>query len=111
MEKGAFRRSDVSGGDRKYRTLEALTRAPDYHLNSLELSAAALCAGATIEEIRDALAARSDLPRPLTADEEAALRFTIENSDTPDREALLAQLASAHVRGYCGCGCATVDLE
>lgn len=90
--------------------LDALTNAPDYHLHSLELSAAAIYSGASIEDVREALAARGDLPRRLTIEEEAALRFTIEHSGSPDRDAFMAQVPSARVRGYCGCGCATVDL-
>jgi hypothetical protein len=60
--------------------------------------------------VREALAARADLPRPLSAEEEAVLRFAVEHSGSRDREALMAQIPSARVRGYCGCGCATVDL-
>lgn len=97
--------------DPRSAALEALTSAPDYHLNSLELSAAAMYAGASIEAVREALAARDDLPRRLTIEEEAALRFAIEHSGSEDREAFMAQVPSARVSGYCGCGCATVDLE
>lgn len=97
-------------GDPRSSALRALTHAPDYHLNALELSAAAMYAGASIEAVREALAARTDLPRPLSVEEEAVLRYSIEHCRSRDREALMAQVPSARVRGYCGCGCATVDL-
>lgn len=96
--------------DPRSAALEALTNTPDYHLRSLELSAAAMYSGASIEAVRKALAARTDLPRRLSLEEEEALRFAVGNSDSADRSALLMQVASARVRGYCGCGCATVEL-
>lgn len=97
--------------DPRSAALSALTNSPDYHLRSLELSAAAMYAGASIEAVREALAARPDLPRRLSIEEEAALRFAIEYTDSADRDAFLAQVPAARVTGYCGCGCATVDLE
>lgn len=97
----------------KAAALHALTNveAQEYPLRAKELFDAANAAGASGDEISSALRARAELPRLLTDREAAAARLTIEMSASEDREALLAQLSSAQVVGYCGCGCATVHLE
>jgi len=49
-------------------------------------------------------------PRPLRPEERAALSAVLNYADFDGRDALLAQVDSARVVGYCGCGCATVLL-
>jgi hypothetical protein len=50
-------------------------------------------------------------PRPLQPEERAALLALLNNADFEGRDALLAQVDAARVVGFCGCGCATVDLS
>jgi hypothetical protein len=49
-------------------------------------------------------------PRPLRPEESAALLALLNHADFDGRDSLLAQVDFARVVGYCGCGCATVDL-
>jgi hypothetical protein len=49
-------------------------------------------------------------PRPLQPEERAALLAILNYADFDGRDALLDQVDAARVVGFCGCGCATVDL-
>jgi hypothetical protein len=49
-------------------------------------------------------------PRPLRAEERAALLALLNYANFEGRDALLAQADAARVVGHCDCGCATVDL-
>lgn len=49
-------------------------------------------------------------PRPLQPEERAALLALLNYADFDGRDALLAQVDVARVVGFCGCGCATVDI-
>src|ERR1700712_998082 len=72
--------------------------------------AAAQAAGMDSQDIGRILDAREDLPRPLLDGERAVLLAALRAIDGPGRTELLAQADKAMVSGYCGCGCATVDL-
>jgi len=48
--------------------------------------------------------------RPLRPEERAVLTALLNHADFDGRDALLAQIELARVVGYCGCGCASVDL-
>jgi hypothetical protein len=49
-------------------------------------------------------------PRPLQPEERAALLALLSYAAFDGRDALLDQVDAARVVGFCGCGCATVDL-
>jgi hypothetical protein len=49
-------------------------------------------------------------PRALRPEERAVLLALLNYADFDGRDALLAQVDAARVVGYCGCGCASVDL-
>jgi hypothetical protein len=49
-------------------------------------------------------------PRPLSAEERAALLALLNQANFDGRDNLLAQVESLQVVGRCTCGCATVDL-
>lgn len=49
-------------------------------------------------------------PRSLQPEESAALLTVLNYADFEGRDALLNQVDATRVVGFCGCGCATVDL-
>lgn len=50
--------------------------------------------------------------RPITDDEAACIRVTIERAPAiPEAAELLANIGNLHVIGGCDCGCASVDFE
>jgi|NGEPerStandDraft_6_1074524.scaffolds.fasta_scaffold30312_2 hypothetical protein len=49
-------------------------------------------------------------PRPLQPEERAALLALLNYADFDGRDALLDQVDTARVVGFCGCGCATVEI-
>jgi hypothetical protein len=53
---------------------------------------------------------RPEAPRPLHPSERTALLAVLEAAEFDGRDALVAQVDSAHVVARCPCGCATVDL-
>jgi hypothetical protein len=50
-------------------------------------------------------------PRLLRPEERATLLALLNYADFDGRDALLAQVDAARVVGFCGCGCATVDIS
>jgi hypothetical protein len=50
-------------------------------------------------------------PRPLQPEERATLLALLSYADFDCRDALLDQVDATRVVGFCGCGCATVDLS
>jgi hypothetical protein len=62
------------------------------------------------EEIKIALAARPELPRPLVAAEREVLLALLNLADFPGRDALVSQVEFARVDGYCACPCASFSL-
>jgi hypothetical protein len=98
--------------ERRREAVELLTRTPIDELlaRRRELQRAAQDAGLTPGEIRDTLNARPDLPRPLLPVERETLLALLRHADFEGRDELVAQVDSATVVGYCGCGCASVDL-
>jgi hypothetical protein len=59
---------------------------------------------------RTVLRESAKAPRPLRPEERGLLTALLNHADFDGRDALLAQLEVARVVGYCGCGCASVDL-
>jgi hypothetical protein len=57
-----------------------------------------------------ALRRAATFPRSLRPEERTVLRALLKYADFDARDALLAQVEVARVVGYCGCGCASVDL-
>jgi hypothetical protein len=76
-----------------------------------ELQSAAQAAGLTPEDIGEVLNSRADLPRPLLPEERHTLLAVLTHADFDGRDALLAQVGGARVVGYCGCGCASINLS
>ncbi len=104
-------RVDMTEGGRDG-ALRALrdTPAAELTVRRAELQDAAQREGATPEEVAAVLNARPDLPRPLLPDERRTLLTVLQQAEFPGRDALLAQADAASVVGYCGCGCASVQL-
>jgi hypothetical protein len=99
--------------DARNQAVEALlgVTAEELVADMARLQAAAEDAGLTPTEVGETLNRRADLPRPLLDSERVALLAILDAQDFPGRDALRAQAASALVDGYCGCGCASVDLR
>jgi hypothetical protein len=93
--------------------MRLLTNTPteEFLLRRGELGHSAVAAGLTGEEIKAALAARTDLPRLLLPIEQDTLRALLDRANFPGRDELLAQIESATVVGYCTCPCASIDLD
>jgi hypothetical protein len=112
---GAEARVRVARSDRRRRSeaIEALTHTPTEELveRRAQLQAAAQDAGLSPNEIEAVLAARPDLPRPLLPIERDTLLAILGYADFEGRDELVAQVDLATVDGYCGCGCATVNLR
>ena len=64
-----------------------------------------------VEDENTAAGVRRPVPRPLLAEERAALLALLRHADFEGRDALVEQVEQARVTAYCRCGCATVDLE
>jgi hypothetical protein len=86
------------------------TPASELAARRAELQSAADSAGLGPNEIAEVLNSRPELPRPLLPEERQTLLALLSHADFDGRDALLQQVEVAHVSGYCGCGCATVDL-
>ena len=86
------------------------TPAAELVVRRTELQNAAQQAGLTPDDIEAVLNSRPDLPRPLLPGEHRTLMTVLQQADFPGRDALLAQAETASVVGYCGCGCASVQL-
>lgn len=84
--------------------------ASELATNRARLQAEAEVSGMGPDEIAGVLNSRPDLPRDLLPEEHATLLALLTHSEFDGRDALLVQLASTRVTGYCGCGCASVDL-
>lgn len=99
--------------DLRRAAIEALTHIPVEELlaRRAQLQAAAQDAGLSPDEIGAVLDARPELPRPLLPIERDTLLEVLGYADFEGRDALVAQVDSATVIGYCGCGCASVHLE
>ena len=87
------------------------TPTPELAARRAELQAAAKAAGLSPNEIGEVLNSRPELPRPLLPEERATLLALLNYADFKGRDALVAQVDSARVTWYCGCGCATVNLS
>jgi hypothetical protein len=98
---------------RRGEVIDALTNMPIEQLLAAQrqLKADAEQTGITSAEFCAALSARPDHPRPLLPIERDTLLAILGYGDFEGRDELVAQVDSATVVGYCGCGCATVDLE
>lgn len=107
----------MDAGDDRYDSahpaVQALlnTPAPELAARRAELQVAADAAGLSPDEIGRILDSRPELPRPLLPEERATLLALLNYADFRGRDALVKQVDSARVDGYCGCGCATVDLS
>jgi hypothetical protein len=91
----------------------ALLETPTENLleRQADLQSAAREAGLTSEEISEILNARADLPRELLPIERDTLLAILGHADFVGRDELVAQVDSTLVVGYCGCGCATINLQ
>jgi hypothetical protein len=100
------------GYDSAHPAVQALLNTPAGELTArrAQLQAAAQAAGLSADDIREVLNSRRELPRPLLPGERAILLAVLNYQDFDGRDELVAQVDAARVDGYCGCGCATVDL-
>src|SRR5262249_20477700 len=88
-----------------------LTPAEKLVAHMAELKAAGEEAGLTGKDIQEVLNARPDLPRPLLSRERNTILAPLGPDDFAGHDELRAQVDSAYVDGYCGCGCAAVGLR
>jgi hypothetical protein len=100
------------GYDSAHPAVQALLNTPAAELTArrAELQATAEAAGMSTDDIKEVLNSRRELPRPLLPEERATLLSLLDYQDFEGRDELVAQVDAARVDGYCGCGCATVDL-
>jgi hypothetical protein len=104
-------RVDMTEGGRE-RALRALRDTPAAELAArrAELQDAAQRESVTPKEVEAVLNARPVNPRPLLPGERRTLLMVLRQPEFPGRDALLAQVDPASVVGYCGRGCASVQL-
>ena len=102
-----------SAYDLSHPAVQALLTSPASELATHrgELQAAARQVGLSLDDIASVLAARPDIPRPLLTEERETLLALLNYADFEGRDALLLQVDSARVTGFCACPCATMHLS